>query len=170
MTDGGLRDELLRRMQLDQEVRLSLPKSGPVPDDLMERWRSVDADNTTWLKQVVDEHGWPGYDLVGENGAQAAWLLAQHADHDLPFQQRCLALLQDAVDRGQASPRNLAYLVDRVRVGEERPQMYGTQYHAPDGVLQPRPIEDHERLDERRAEAGLGPHADYDSSMRQQYG
>ncbi|MFD1541830.1 DUF6624 domain-containing protein [Nonomuraea guangzhouensis] len=170
MFDAGLHDELLRRMQSDQEVRLSLPKDGPVPDDLMEKWRSVDDDNTTYLKQVVDEYGWPGHDLVGEEGAHAAWLLAQHADHDPDFQRRCLALLRDAVDRGQAAPGDLAYLVDRVRVNEERPQVYGTQYHAPDGVFQPRPIEDRERLDERRAGAGLGPHADYDSSMRQQYG
>ncbi|MEU4234881.1 DUF6624 domain-containing protein [Nonomuraea sp. NPDC026600] len=170
VTDAGVRDELLRRMQCDQQVRLSLPKSGPVSDGLMEEWRRVDTDNTAYLKQVIDEHGWPGHDLVGEEGAQAAWLLAQHADHDLVFQQRCLTLLQDAVARGQAAPRNLAYLVDRVRVNEGRPQVYGTQYHSPDDVLQPRPIEDRERLDERRAEAGLEPHADYDSSMRQQYG
>ncbi|MER6578550.1 DUF6624 domain-containing protein [Nonomuraea sp. NPDC001023] len=60
--------------------------------------------------------------------------------------------------------------MDRVRVGEGRPQVFGMQYHAPDGVLRPQPIEDRDRLDERRAEVGLGPHADYDSSMRQQYG
>ncbi|MGW5689330.1 DUF6624 domain-containing protein [Nonomuraea sp. NPDC003754] len=168
--NAGLRNELLRRMRCDQEVRLSLPKDGPVPGDLMEKWRSVDDDNTAYLKQVVDEYGWPGYDLVGEEGAQAAWLLAQHADHDLDFQRRCLALLQVAVDGGQAAPRNLAYLVDRVRVGEGRPQVYGTQYYASGGIFQPRPIEDPDRLDERRAEAGLGPHVDYDRSMRQQHG
>ncbi|MFI7465980.1 DUF6624 domain-containing protein [Nonomuraea sp. NPDC049646] len=165
-----LRAELLERMRRDQEVRLSLPRSGPVSEDLMERWTTVDADNTAYLKQVIDEHGWPGRDLVGDEGAQAAWLLAQHADHDLAFQQRCLELLRDAVGQGQAAPRHLAYLVDRVRVGEGRPQVFGTQYHAPDGVFQPRPIEDRDRLDERRAEAGLEPHADYDSSMREQYG
>ncbi|MGI5292819.1 DUF6624 domain-containing protein [Nonomuraea polychroma] len=165
-----LRDELLRRMERDQKVRLSLPEDGPVPEALMEVWRSVDADNTAFLKQVIDTHGWPGHDLVGEEAAHAAWLLAQHADHDLAFQQRCLMLLRDAVGRGQATAQDLAYLVDRVRVGEGRPQVYGTQYRSCDGALQPQPIEAPERLDERRAEAGLEPYADYDRHMRQHYG
>ncbi|MFI7610911.1 YciI family protein [Nonomuraea terrae] len=52
-----------------------------------------------------------------ERAAQAAWLLAQHADRDRDFQRRCLPLLRDAVARGQAAARQLAYLVDRVRVG-----------------------------------------------------
>jgi hypothetical protein len=53
--------------------------------------------------------------------------------------------LRDAVDTEQAKPSDLAYLIDRVRVAEKQPQVYGTQYHAPDGVLVPRPIEDPER-------------------------
>ena len=47
----------------------------------------VDADNTAWLCGVVDHHGWPGASLVGEDGAQAAWLLVQHADQDPGFQR-----------------------------------------------------------------------------------
>ncbi|HUR08016.1 MAG TPA: DUF6624 domain-containing protein [Nonomuraea sp.] len=121
----------------------------------MEEWRSVDADNTAYLKQVIDGHGRPGHDLVGQEGA----LLAQRADHDLDFQRRCSELLRDAVDQGKGMRRQLAYFVDRVRVGEERPQVYGTRYHSPGGVLRPRPIEDHDGLDDRRARVGLEPHA-----------
>ena len=35
------------------------------------------------LKEVVEEHGWPTHDLVGEDAASAAWLVAQHADFDV---------------------------------------------------------------------------------------
>jgi hypothetical protein len=50
---------------------------------------------------------------VGAGGAQAAWLLARHADHDRPSQRRCPALLQEAVQKGEADGAQLAYLTDR---------------------------------------------------------
>ncbi|MBB6553338.1 DUF6624 domain-containing protein [Nonomuraea rubra] len=168
MLDPELRDELLARMERDQHVRLSVPVGEPLSAELLEEWDRVDTGNTAFLKRVIDEHGWPGHDLVGERAAQAAWLLAQHADRDRDFQRRCLPLLRDAVARGQAAARHLAYLVDRVRVGEGRPQVYGTQYlQTAEGGFGPHPIEDREHLDERRAEMGLEPHAEYDRHMRQ---
>ncbi|GLY82295.1 hypothetical protein Airi02_002270 [Actinoallomurus iriomotensis] len=118
------------------------------------------------MKRVVAAYGWPGSGLVGEDGAEAAWLLVQHADHDPGFQKQCLALLEDAVASGQASRVNLAYLTDRVRVAEGRPQVFGTQYRRGDGGPEPRPIEDPGRLDQRREKAGLGPHGVYDRAMR----
>jgi hypothetical protein len=95
-------------------------------------------------------------------------LLAQHADHD-PVQQRAfLHALRSAAAQGQASRANLAYLEDRVRVNADQPQLYGTQFTVADGELGPCPIEDRQRLDERRAEAGLEPFADYEARMRDQ--
>jgi hypothetical protein len=115
------------------------------------------------LAEIFDEHGWPGWRLVGEDGSTAAWVIVQHADLDVEFQRRGLALLEDAVAAGDASPGDLAYLVDRVRVADGLPQVYGTQWTPDDdGVWQPRtPIEDEANVDARRAEAGLGTLAEY---------
>jgi hypothetical protein len=52
------------------------------------QWQRVDQDNTRWLADVVSARGWPGWKLVGEDGAAAAWLLAQHADRDPAWQHR----------------------------------------------------------------------------------
>jgi|HubBroStandDraft_3_1064219.scaffolds.fasta_scaffold71532_2 hypothetical protein len=49
--------------------------------------------------------GWPGRTLVGEDGAQAAWLLAQHADHNPDLQRAFLDALRDAVARGELPRR-----------------------------------------------------------------
>jgi len=139
-----------------------------LPDELAAEWQRIDKENTRWLAEVLSVRGWPGRTLAGEDGAEAAWLLAQHADHD-PVQQRAfLHALRSAVAQGQASRTHLAYLEDRVRVNADQPQLYGTQFIVSDGVLGPSPIEDRERLDERRAEAGLGPFADYEARMRDQ--
>jgi hypothetical protein len=78
------------------------------------------------------------------------------------LQRRVLALLAAAVAAGEATPRQLAYLTDRVRMHEGRQQLYGTQmFGSGDGELVPWPIEDEEHVEERRAAAGLEPLVDY---------
>jgi hypothetical protein len=170
--DEGLREELLARRDEDQRIRqLASPPKGQdmvrLPDDVAAEWQRIDHGNTRWLGEVLAARGWPGRTMVGEEGAQAAWLLAQHADGDPVLQRAFLDALRDAVAEGEASPAHLAYLEDRVRAGEGQPQLYGTQFTIIDGELGPCPIEDPERLDERRAAAGLLPFAVYESQIRE---
>ncbi|TDD53286.1 hypothetical protein E1286_07655 [Nonomuraea terrae] len=167
---SALREELLQRMQRDQAVRTCVPPNTPQTDEQYAEFVAVDASNTAFLKRVVAQHGWPGRDLVGEEAAHAAWLLAQHADRDVAFQRSCLPLLEEAAAAGQATWADHAYLVDRVSVADGRPQVYGTQYGMREGRLELQPVEDPDRLDKRRAHAGLGPHAEYDRMHRQLYG
>ena len=79
------------------------------------------------LKQILEEYGGPGVHLAGPDGAWGAWIVAQHADGDPPFQRWCLSLLERAHAKGEVPGRHLAYLTDRVRTAENRPQVYGTQ-------------------------------------------
>ncbi|MFD6756947.1 DUF6624 domain-containing protein [Micromonospora gifhornensis] len=161
--------ELVERMDRDQQARSGVP--GRALDDAFWAWAcQVDVDNTAWLKQVINRYGWPRRSDVGPEAATAAWLLAQHADHDPDFQRRCLALLDEAVRDGEAKPRHLAYLTDRVLRAEGRPQRYGTQFwYGPDnaGPLQPQPIEDPEQVDDRRHSVGLDTLAEYTERLRQ---
>ncbi|MFI5857298.1 DUF6624 domain-containing protein [Streptomyces parvulus] len=154
--------DLHRRAEQDQAARQRMLETGDGRDLVR-----VDADNTAWLKQAIAAHGWLGISLVGEQGADEAWLLVQHADRDLDLQRQVLDLLQDAVADGEALPRHLAYLTDRVRVAADEPQVYGTQYiKAPDGKLQPYTVAEPELLDARRAAMGLESAAEYDRRMR----
>ena len=169
--DEELRRELLARGDEDQRIRaLVSPPQGQyvvrLPDEVAAEWHRIDEDNTRWLGELLTVRGWPGRTLVGEDGAAAAWLLAQHADGDPARQRVFLEAMRGAVDQGEASPAHLAYLEDRVRVNTGQPQLYGTQFTVTDGHFGPRPIEEPQRLDERRAEAGLEPFADYEALMR----
>lgn len=130
---------------------------------------AVDAENRAWLSGIVDAHGWPMISRVGPQGAHDAWLLAQHADADPDFQERCLALLRAAVPAGEADGKDLAYLEDRVAIARGREQIYGTQFHLVDGVMLPKPIADPDRVDERRAAVGLGTLAEYTEQIRKVY-
>lgn len=176
--DEGLRSELLRRSAADQEARLKLQGflgqgAGPLPEEAqpdLEQLQRLDQANTAWLKGIVRERGWPGRSLAGDDGATAAWLLVQHADHDPAFQRECLDLMTKAVERGDASAAYWAYLTDRVLRAERRPQRYGTQFTIGPQGLQPQSLEDPEGVDERRASVGLGPLDDYRRQMAEQYG
>ena len=121
------------------------------------------------MKQVVKRHGWPGKTLVGTDGANAAWLLVQHADLDREFQKECLKLIEAAFKRKEVSGQQLAYLTDRVRVGEKKRQIYGTQFELRDGRYVPQPIEDEANVDRRRKQMGLQCLAEYTKTLNQFY-
>src|SRR5262245_38888508 len=60
-------------------------------------WRRLTARHADRLNEIMDVHGWPTADLVGEDAARAAWLIAQHADRQLDVQRRALRLMEQAV-------------------------------------------------------------------------
>lgn len=62
---------MLRRVTADQEARDAVD---------VKAMAAADGENLPWLRQVISGVGWPGKSLVGEDGAHAAWLLAQHAE------------------------------------------------------------------------------------------
>lgn len=148
-----LRGELLQRAECDQHMRHAL---GDQPSSQQwEQMKTVDADNTAWLERVVAERGWPGVRLVDSDGAHAAWLLIQHAP--LEFQQRCLPLLRHAVEQGDASEVDLAYLDDRVCTRNQRLQRHGTQWRVEQDGHRLLPLEDPEHVNDHRHALGLPP-------------
>lgn len=163
----ALRDELLAMEARDQEVRTGPASNRPEDKARMDRWREVDAANLARFRQILDEHGWPTRNLVGSDGARAAWVLAQHADSDIAFQRRCLELMRNAHILGLAPGPAVAYLTDRVLMNEGRPQIYGTQFTSLDGDPVPYQIESVAGLDERRARMGLPPMAEYERLVKE---
>ena len=154
----AIADEILKMSEADQKMRMS------------GQWdSSIDVANTQRMKELVEQIGWPTRSKVGKHASEMAWLLVQHADHDRAFQQTCLSLMK-AQAAGEVSPANMAYLEDRVRVGEGRPQVYGTQFYADEaGNIGPRPIEDPDHVDERRKAVGLQPLSAYAREVEQFY-
>lgn len=155
--DAGLHDELLEMLDRDQSGR-----TGGEDEE-------GDEVRTERLKQIIAEYGWPGFDLVGEDGEDAAWAIAQHSDLDPEFQSCALKYLRIAVDAGQGSPGNLAYLSDRIAVAAGEPQTYGTQVACgPNGKPKPStPLAKPDRIEELRAAADLDPYEDYLAEMEQ---
>jgi len=163
---ASVQRELAQRVAEDQRLRRELHVEGLTDMRVIEQLSAVDAANTAWLKGLVHRSGWPTTAHVGEQGARDAWLLVQHADRDVDFQERCVGLLREAVARGQGSPKHLAYLEDRVALHRERPQRYGTQFVPTSIGMAPYRLEDPARVDAWRAEIGLEPLAEYAARLR----
>lgn len=105
---------------------------------------------------------------MGPDGAKAAWLLAQHADHNPDLQKSVLRALREYLPQGEANPQDVALLNDRVAVAEGRPQEYGTQGRCvEDQGWQPNEIENPEQVDLLREEMGLPPLDSYSERMQQ---
>jgi len=117
---------------------------------------SLNEANAARLAQVLAD-GWPGLRRVGADGADAAWLLAQHADRDNDVRRVWLPLLAEAVTTGDADPRHLASLTDRIAAVAREPQTYGeVRLLAADGEAEfTLPLLDPGRLEARRAAIGL---------------
>lgn len=187
-----LRNELVRRVKADQTARGEVIKwmmpfrDQQITDEVAfeasldaprkaefkrfsETLRRIDSENTDYLKKIVDQHGWPTYTLVGKDGANAAWLLVQHADLSPKFQRKCLDLMTQ-IPRDEISQQDVAYLTDRVLLAEGKKQVYGTQFTLMNGEYGPRPLEDESNVDQRRKEVGLSPLAQYAAEVKAIYG
>lgn len=118
------------------------------------------------LRQIITTKGWPMMSTVGAVAANEAWLLAQHAP---PAQLKHWSVfMRVAANKHEIRLSNLATTLDRVRMIEKRPQIYGTQYSTrEDGAIQFYPIEDIARIDQRRLEMGLSTFAHLKTQLAQ---
>lgn len=148
--DDRVAEELLAMEAKDQEVRSARKV------DVNEVLR-VDAENTQRLNEIMTSMGWPRISEVGKKAADAAALLALHADRNPQFQRRALELMQPLVETKEVDPEQFAYLWDRTHI----PQRFGTQGGCFGTAWLPDEAEDAAHVEARRAAMGMRPLSDY---------
>jgi hypothetical protein len=122
--------------------------------------RNVDKQNQTELEQLIAVCGWPTYDKWGATPVRAAFMVTQHAP--LVFKQKYRRNIEEAFKRGDIRPHLYALFVDRVRLLEGKPQLYGTQMKLErDGTEKMRPMEDEAHVNDRRQALGMELHVGY---------
>ena len=129
--------------------------------DYLKIIKDQDSINLIKIEKILDEHGWLGADLVGNQGNTTIFLVIQHSD--LKTQENYLPMMHEAVQKGNAKAQDLAFLEDRVALRKGERQIYGSQI-GPDpetGEWTVAPLIDPDNVDKRRAEVGLGTLQDY---------
>jgi hypothetical protein len=159
MIDEELRQELVAMRAEDLRVRAELVASGELGGPYVPRMEAVHRKNAAQLRELIARHGWPAEDIAGPDGAEAAWLIAQHAIGEPEFQRDVLQRLLACATEGRVPRWHAAYLEDRIALHEGRPQRFGSQWidDPVDGRTWPWTIADPARVDELRAEVGLRP-------------
>jgi len=143
----------------DLRVRQELLDAGELGGAYVPRMEAIHIKNAARLRELIAEHGWPAEDIAGKDGAEAAWIITQHAIGEPDFQKHALRLLNECATAGRTPAWHAAYLEDRIAMYEGRPQRYGSQWFDDqrDGRARPWKMSNPERVDEFRASVGLPP-------------
>lgn len=152
-------DQPIRKEYIIAQKKFGYPSKQM--DSLGKIMKYKDSINLIKVAEILDKYGWVGADKVGGQANQTLFLVIQHAD--LKTQQKYLPMMRDAVKNKNAYATALAYLEDRVAIGEGKRQIYGSQIGInsetkKNYVL---PLDDPDNVDKRRAEMGLGLFAEY---------
>jgi hypothetical protein len=158
-------DTMNKADQLWRKEYLKVIKKEPSPYDqetIEKNWAETDSINELKAKEIIKKYGFPGYSLVGEHSV-SFWIIVQHCDDDIPFQEQVLALMKTEVDKNNASKKNYAYLVDRVLANKHQKQIYGTQVRTDPKTHKsaPLPLRYPRQVDKLRKKVGLEPLAVY---------
>lgn len=152
----------------DQELRQDLTPARMQDSAFRRRIARGDSARSERLREIVAEYGWPDRSAAGEEAADAAFLILQHSPHH-DFQSRMVQEIEALAEEGDVSGQQAALLIDRVRMHEGRPQLYGTQFEQEDDRLVLYPVADADSLDERRAAIGLPSMERYVELMEEAY-
>ena len=182
-TNQKLKGQIMEMLKRDQRIRREQQKkffalNKMFPDKKSQNYKkeisklvkelsSLDRKHTNRVKKIIDKYGWPGKSLVGKQGAHGAWLLVQHATHDIDFQKKCLGLLKKAVGINESERKHTAFLTDRILILQNKKQIFGTQFRRnKDNQLESFPIKDAKKIDLIRKKMGLESLSRYRKKMK----
>ena len=149
----NIREEIYQMVEEDQN-QLAAPDLFPNRDGLVLK-------HTEKIKEILADQGWLKLSEYGEGTLENLWMLVQHSDHDIPFQEQCLQMMKSLPEE-EVIKRHIAMLTDRILVNTGQPQIYGSQIMRMEkGKRIPWPIENEAGVEERRAAMGMRPLSEY---------
>lgn len=152
------KQSLLQMAREDQDLRRAYLKKGLIcPAEVAQK---LNEKHIITLKEIIARYGWPNKQQFDEDCSFAAWMIAQHANHNIDFQieaRRQISYLNE-----RFAPLYWVFLTDRILANTHQPQLYGTQY-TKNGTLWP--IYDPKNLNMRRQRMQLSPLEYYQDIM-----
>ena len=119
------------------------------------------AINERKVKVLLDKYGWPGKDIIGEQGNWTICNVIQHSDNEIRI--KYLPMIRQAVKDKKLHPRFLVRTEDRIATERGDLQIYGGQmkYYPETKSFNVWPVYDPVNIDKRRAEIGFEPISEF---------
>ena len=114
---------------------------------------TLDGENIKRVEEIIAKYGYPGKALVGTPENRAAWIVIQHSSPQVI--QKYLPMLREAVKNGDLDRQSMALTEDRNLMYQGKKQIYGSQFFEANGKPAFWPIENSEKVNELRKEAGF---------------
>lgn len=122
------------------------------------------------LKKILSIHKWIDVSKFGKGPNSQAFILIQHADNDLEFQEEMLSVIFYKAKEKETQLSQFPMLYDRVMVKKNGVQKFGTQLFVDDtGELNVYSLESLEKVDEWRSEYDLEPLGTYIQRFSEYY-
>jgi len=158
----AIQAELAKRMVEDQAVRSDAARKQDMG--------TVDADNTKYLRGLVQDLGWIDVKRFGRDAATAAFLIVQHSN-DLRLMQAALPEIEKDLRAGVGDPQHYAFVYDRLKINLGERQRFGSQFgQNAKGDTVILPLENKAKVEEYRKSIGLFPLSQYLEIVSQQMG
>jgi len=158
-------DQHMRKFWMEKISRYTGAELAYFQSAFLPRFEDMDRRCTADVQKLLNIYDWFTISRFGKVADDQGWLIVQHADQQPEFQKLILSRLEKLYPLEETSRSNYAYLYDRVATNAPNPgqlQRYGTQGKCVGPALwEPNPIEDPDKVDERRASMGLGPMSEY---------
>ena len=166
--NAKLRDKLLKLKEKDTKRFQEGLEEHEKGDALLKSMRSSREKNTVQLCLVLKEFGWPTAALVGQDGANAAFLLLKNSS-SFQLQKALLPVIVAATRKGEIQKSSFAGYVDEMRLRAGLKQLFGTQTTLHNGFLLLYPIANEALVDARRKQFELAPLAEYLGFLERTY-
>ena len=130
-------------------------------DGVFTLMREIDSINLIKVEKIIDEHGYPGRDLVGSPANETVFYVIQHSKKI----DKYLPLMRKAAENGDISKTELVMMEDRYLMNSGKAQIYGTQIRGinKDGewIHFVWPIKNADSINELRKSIGLSTIEEY---------
>ncbi len=158
-------DTIWQREQRPITLRDSLIKIYGTESELVKEQQVIYKNNhiinERKVKNILDSYGWPTKEMSGEQGNWTICNVIQHSDNEVRIQY--LPMMRQAVKDKKLEPRFLVRAEDRIATERGDLQIYGGQmkYYPETKSFNVWPVLDPKNIDQRRAEIGLEPIAEF---------
>ncbi len=159
--------QLLRLIMKDQALDYHLDmakrfymKYGRIPHwhyPIVAQKKEIGKGNFSKIEQLIANHGWPTYSMVGKLAADAPLIIINHLEGE-EMRMKYLPQIKEACLQKEGSCMEFAKIKDRILVNTNKLQVYGMQFrYNSKRQLEPFPIRDPQYVDQKRATIGLEP-------------